>query len=73
MTEFSKIETGRRIQELRVYNKLSQTQLARIIGIAPNTLSQYESGKSGVSIEVLMLLAQALETTTDYLLGLTEY
>lgn len=73
MTEFNMEITGQRIKELRVFNKLTQHVLAEKIGIAENTLSQYETGKSRMSLDVLFALAQALETTADYLLGLTEY
>ncbi len=61
---------GERIRELRTECGLSQKQLAAKIGVATNTVSQYESGKSKTSIDVLANLAVALDTTTDFLLGL---
>lgn len=70
MIEINMKEVGNRIKELRKGLELSQKQLADKIGVAINTLSQYESGLSKTSIDVLANLAIELDTTTDYLLGL---
>jgi len=73
MTEFNMKKTAERIRELRTAQGISQTKLAKEIGIASNTISQYEAGTSKTSLEVIVKLAVALGTTTDYLLGLTDY
>lgn len=70
MIEINIKELGERIRELRTECGLSQKQLAAKIGVAINTVSQYENGKSKTSIDVLANLAVALDTTTDFLLGL---
>ena len=70
MIEIDIIALGERIKELRTERGLSQKQLADKIGVATNTVSQYESGKSKTSIDVLANLAVELDTTTDFLLGL---
>lgn len=70
MIEITMKEIGDRIRELRTERGLSQKELADKIGVATNTVSQYESGKSKTSINVLAKLAVVLDTTTDYLLGL---
>ncbi len=70
MIEVNIKELGEKIRELRTECGLSQKQLAAKIGVATNTVSQYESGKSKTSIDVLANLAVALDTTTDFLLGL---
>lgn len=62
--------TGKRIRELRTASELSQKSLAEKVGIAQNTLAQYENGASKISLDVLVNLAVELDTTTDYLLGL---
>ena len=67
------VETGKRIKELRTGLGMSQRELADKIGVAQNTVSQYESGVSELSMEVLFHLAIVLETTSDYLLGITNY
>lgn len=70
MIEINMKELGEKIKDLRIERGLSQKQLADKIGVATNTVSQYESGKSKTSIDVLANLAVELDTTTDYLLGL---
>lgn len=63
---------GIRIKELRILRRLSQKELAEILDVRQNTVSRYETGIKLPSLEVLVLLAKALETSTDYLLGLTD-
>lgn len=60
---------GEKIRELRLENALLQKDLAKKIHIAPNTLSQFESGRANPSYEVLAALADFFEVSTDYLLG----
>ena len=72
MIEINMVEIGNRIKDLRIENGMTQTQLAQKIGVATNTISQYEKGLSKTSIDVIVKLAVILETTTDYLLGLTD-
>ena len=43
------------------------------IGVAPNTIAQYEKGIAKTSLEVIVNLGVVLNTTTDYLLGIEEY
>lgn len=72
MIEIDMTEVGKRIKDLRNELGLTQTQLAQKIGVATNTVSQYEKGLSKTSIDVIANLAVILETTTDYLLGLSD-
>lgn len=65
-------ELGWKIKELRVESGLYQSQLAEMVGLAQNTISQYENGTNSPSIETLANLAIVLKTTTDYLLGLED-
>lgn len=58
-----------RIQAAREQKKIRQKDLATKLGIAPNTLSQYETGKREPDFETLRRIADALDTSTDYLLG----
>ncbi len=65
-------EIGERIKKQRTELGLSQKELADKVGIAQNTVAQYEKGTSKISIEVLFYLALALETTSDEILGLSD-
>ncbi len=73
MADFSMVETGKRIRELRKGMNMSQRELAERAGVAQNTVSQYENGTSELSLSVLANFAKILDTTADYLLGLSEY
>ena len=61
---------GERLQEQRQKLKLSQKEVATIIGISPSIMSNYENGERTPSIENLMALANLYHCSTDYLLGL---
>ena len=61
-----------KIREIREQKGLSQTELSRILGVAQNTLSQYELGKREPDLDTIHKLADYFEVTTDYLLGRSE-
>ena len=63
------MSVGEKIRELRIEKDLLQRELAAIIHIAANTLSQFESGKANPSYDVLISIADFFEVSTDYLLG----
>lgn len=50
----------------------SQTAFAARFGLKQAIYSHYETGRKKPSLEVLMEMALALHTTTDYLLGLSD-
>lgn len=58
---------GIRLAKRRKELKYTQPQLAEIVGISKNHISQFENGGS-VSLEVLLDLCEALKITPDYLL-----
>lgn len=61
----------RRIRDLREDHDLKQRQLAEYLRCSQQTYSDYENGKVDVPTQVLIALAIGYETTTDYLLGLS--
>ena len=63
---------GMRIKDLREDRDLTQKEIADYLHIRQNTYSQYENGKRQLPIEVLIALAGYYQTSTDYLLGLTD-
>lgn len=62
------MDVGKRIKELRVSKKLTQSKLAEIVGLSYIQIGRYETQKSNPSSEVLQKLASALDTTTDFLM-----
>ena len=61
-----------RIRELRKQRGLTQNKLAELIGADSNLISRWETGKSKPISLYVQKLAQALGTSTDYLLGDTD-
>jgi transcriptional regulator with XRE-family HTH domain len=54
------IDMGLRLKELRVKRGLSQTELARLIGVTPSTISQVESNIIYPSVPALLKMAEIL-------------
>lgn len=58
-----------KIKEAREQKGFAQNELAAIIGVAPNTLHGYETGKHDPKSDMLIKIANACDVTVDYLLG----
>lgn len=58
-----------RIKQLRIDNNLTQSDLAEKVGLTYVQIGRYERGKSNPSADVLQKLANALNTSTDYLMN----
>ncbi len=56
------------IYKYRTALHMTQTQLALLVGVTPNAITQYESGARKPNILMLKKLARALRTTADALL-----
>ena len=62
-----------RIRDLREDRDLLQKDMAEYLKCSQVCYSHYETGKRDIPTDVLIKLAQIHHTTTDYLLGLTDY
>ena len=62
---------GERLRKSRK-GRLNQEELASLIGVHTNTISRWENGSRSPDTDMLQKLAQALDTTTGYLLGETD-
>jgi transcriptional regulator with XRE-family HTH domain len=58
-----------RLREARATRELSQEALAKRADLQPSAISHFETGARKPSFDNLRRLADALEVTTDYLLG----
>ncbi|HIV17998.1 MAG TPA: helix-turn-helix transcriptional regulator [Candidatus Merdivicinus intestinigallinarum] len=63
---------GQRLKGLRLQKGISQTALAKDLGITPTQISDMEKGKTTTSLDRLVLICQILDTSADYLLGLRD-
>ena len=61
-----------RLKALREDSDIRQKEIADYLHIKQNTYSQYENGQRQIPIDMLVLLAKYYNTSTDYILGLTE-
>ena len=59
--------TGTKIRHFREKKRLSQEELAHLVGVSQVTIGNWEQGKS-IRHEFIRKLANALEVSTDFLL-----
>lgn len=63
---------GARILTLLKQNGMTQRELANQIGVTETSISRYISGARMPKANIVVYMADALNTTTDYILGRTE-
>lgn len=61
-----------RLRDLREDADLTQTQVAKYLGMSQTGYSKYETGENDIPTQVLIALAKFYHTSVDYLLGLTD-
>ena len=62
------MKVGNKIKEYRELNKMTQKDIAEILGVEPATISKYEAGTIEPSIESLKRLAETFNITVDELI-----
>lgn len=65
---YDTMETGKRIQQLRKANGLTQEQLSEKINIGERHLQKLESGERGGSIDTLVEVALFFHVSLDFLI-----
>lgn len=58
-----------RIREIREDNSLTQQKIADLLHIGQRTYSDYESGKTRIPIDNLLILAKFYDVSLDYITG----
>lgn len=61
-----------RLKQLRQKNKLTQGELASMLGLKPTAISNYESERNEPSFDKLISLSKYFDVSCDYLLGITD-
>ena len=61
-----------RIRNFREYKDLTQTEIAKLLGMSQTGYSKYETGENDIPTPILIALAKIHNTSIDYLLGLTD-
>ncbi len=61
-----------RLKDIREDKDITQKTLSEYLNIKQNTYSQYETEQRQIPIDTLIKLALYFNTSTDYILGLTD-
>ena len=62
----------KRIRDLREDRDLTQTAVAKMLGMSQTGYSKYETGENDIPTMILIRLARFYDTSIDYLLGQTD-
>ena len=63
------MDIGKRIEQIREQLGLSQSALARAVGISQSAISQIEAGERNPSFDMLRQIAKALNVSVPHLVG----
>ena len=66
------IKLYERIRNLREDKGLTQTDIAKYLGMSQTGYSKYETGENDIPTPILIKLADFYNTSVDYLLGRTD-
>ena len=61
-----------RLRDLREDCDMTQTDIAKLLGIQQTVYSRYERGFQNIPLEHLITLADYYKVSTDYILGRTD-
>ena len=61
-----------RLRDLREDADLTQTQVAKFLGMSQTGYSKYETGENDIPTRVLIQLAGFYHTSTDYILCVSD-
>jgi len=64
------VNLGEKIKSLRLEKHLTQTELARRIGVSKSMVSSYELEQRSPSYEILIKIAAYFGVSTDFLFGI---
>lgn len=58
-----------RLRRLREQRRMNRKALGECCGLSKNIIGKYEQGERKPSVDVLIILADFFDVSTDYLLG----
>ena len=62
------MKVGEQIREVRKSKRIPQQVLARMVGISPGALTNFEKGRRRISLDWLQKISEALDTPMAYFL-----
>lgn len=63
---------GNKLKAVRKNRGMTQMELAKRLNVVKGTVSAYEQGLSYPTVETLIKLCDVLDTSADYLLGISD-
>ena len=63
---------GERVRSLRKGKDLILADIAKLLNVSTTQAGDMENGKTGTSLQRLVILAEFFQVSTDYLLGITD-
>jgi len=60
------LKVGERIRDVRRAKRIRQNVLARMVGISPGALTNFEKGRRRISLDWLQRVSEALDTPMAY-------
>ena len=63
---------GERLKKIRQDEKMTQPDLAKLLGVEPPAISKYETDRVPIPQETIKQLSTIFNVSSDYLLGLTD-
>ena len=67
------VEFGLRLKSARESAGMTQSELGNVIGTSKSVISQYESGQNDPRQSAIPLLAEALNVSINWLMGVDEF
>lgn len=61
-----------RIREIREDNSLTQQKVADLLNVGQRTYADYESGKTRIPVDNLLILAKFYNVSMDYITGASD-
>ncbi len=62
-----------RLRDLRMENKITQAEMAKILNIKQQSYARYENNTSEPGYEMLVRISKIFSVSCDYLLGNEDY
>lgn len=63
------LKYNERIREIREDNSMTQQSVANLLNIGQRTYADYESGKTRIPVDSLLILAKFYNVSMDYITG----
>ncbi|MCI8507048.1 MAG: helix-turn-helix transcriptional regulator [Lachnospiraceae bacterium] len=67
--EMDYAKLGRKIKEIRIGSRITQARLAEMVNCNTSHISNIENNHTKISLEMLLSIANSLNTSIDYLLA----